>query len=52
VLIKGEHKDECIRYGSNLEACTFVVNQDQAFEAGVQMKLIVYEAKWNSKWIG
>jgi hypothetical protein len=39
VLIKGEHKDECIRYGSNLEACTFVVNQDQAFEAGFQMKV-------------
>jgi hypothetical protein len=39
VLIKGEHKDECIRYGSNLIACTFVVNQDQAFEAGFKMKV-------------
>jgi hypothetical protein len=34
VFIKKEHKDECIRYGSNLEACIFVVNQDQAFEVG------------------
>jgi hypothetical protein len=39
VLINGEHKDQCKRYGSNLEACTFVVNQDQAFEAGFQMKV-------------
>jgi hypothetical protein len=31
-------KDECIRYGSNLEARTFVVNQDQVFEEGFQMK--------------
>jgi hypothetical protein len=37
VLIEIEHKDECT-HGSNLEACTFVVNQDQAFEAGFQMK--------------
>jgi hypothetical protein len=34
VFVKREHKDECICYGSILEACTFVVNQDQAFEAG------------------
>jgi hypothetical protein len=34
VLIEIEHKDECAHYGSNLESCTFVVNQDQAFEAG------------------
>jgi hypothetical protein len=36
-----------------LEACTFIVNQDQTFEAGFQMKQIMYEAKWNSKvdWI-
>jgi hypothetical protein len=34
VLIERDQKDECTRYGSNLEACTFVVNQDQAFEAG------------------
>jgi hypothetical protein len=40
MLIKGEHKDECICYGSNLEACTFVVNQDRAFEVGFQMKVI------------
>jgi hypothetical protein len=39
VLIKGKHKDECIRYGSNLEACTFVVNKDQAFESVFQMKI-------------
>jgi hypothetical protein len=36
-----------------LEACISVVNQDQAFGAGFSNeKLIVYEAKWNSKWIG
>jgi hypothetical protein len=29
-----EHNNECTHYGSNLEACTSVVNQDQAFEAG------------------
>jgi hypothetical protein len=39
VIIEGEHKDEYICYGSNLEDCTFVVNQDQAFEAGFQMKV-------------
>jgi hypothetical protein len=39
VFIEREHKDECICYGSNLELCTFVVNQDQAFEAGFQMKV-------------
>jgi hypothetical protein len=39
VLIKREHKDECIRYGSNLEACTFVGNQEQPFAAGFQMKV-------------
>jgi hypothetical protein len=39
VFIEREHKDECTCYGSNLEACTFVVNQDQAFEAGFQMKV-------------
>jgi hypothetical protein len=31
-----------------LEACIFVVNQDQAFEAGFQMKFNMDEAKWNS----
>jgi hypothetical protein len=36
-----------------LEACISVVNQDQAFEAGFSNeRLIVYEAKWNSKCIG
>jgi hypothetical protein len=36
-----------------MEACISVVNQDQAFEAGFSNeRLIVYEAKWNSKWIG
>jgi hypothetical protein len=39
MLIEGEHKDECIRYGSSLEACIFIVNQDQTFEAGFQMKV-------------
>jgi hypothetical protein len=34
VLIEKEHKDECTHYGSNLEACTFIVNQDHAFEVG------------------
>jgi hypothetical protein len=37
VFIERGHKDECTRY--NLEACTFVVNQNQAFEAGFQMKV-------------
>jgi hypothetical protein len=36
-----------------LEACTSVVNQDQAFEVGFSNeRWIVYEAKWNSKWTG
>jgi hypothetical protein len=36
-----------------LEACISVVNQDQAFGAGFSNeRLFVYEAKWNSKWIG
>jgi hypothetical protein len=39
VLIEGEHKDECIRYGSSLEACIFFFNQDQAVEAGFQKKV-------------
>jgi hypothetical protein len=34
VLIEREHNDECTHCGFNLEACTFVLNQDQAFEAG------------------
>jgi hypothetical protein len=34
VFIEREHKDEYTHYVSNLETCTFVVNQDQAFEAG------------------
>jgi hypothetical protein len=34
VFIERGLKDECTHYGSNLEACTFVVNQDQAFEVG------------------
>jgi hypothetical protein len=38
VVIEREHKDECTRCGSTLEACTFVVNQDQPFEVGFQMK--------------
>jgi hypothetical protein len=48
-----EQNNECTHYGSKLEACTFIVNQDQAFEAGFSNeRLIVYEAKWNSTWIG
>jgi hypothetical protein len=36
-----------------LEACISIVNQDQAFGAGFSNeRLIVYEAKCNSKWIG
>jgi hypothetical protein len=36
-----------------MEACISVVNQDLAFEAVFSNEwLIVYEAKWNSKWIG
>jgi hypothetical protein len=36
-----------------MEACISVVNQDLAFEAMFSNeRLIVYEAKWNSKWIG
>jgi hypothetical protein len=36
-----------------LEACISVVNQDQTFEARLSNeRLIVDEAKWNSKWIG
>jgi hypothetical protein len=36
-----------------LEACTSIVNQDQAFGAGFSNeRLIAYEAKRNSKWIG
>jgi hypothetical protein len=33
VFIERGHKDESTYYVPNLEACTFVVNQDQAFEA-------------------
>jgi hypothetical protein len=52
-FIEREQDDECTHYGSKLEACISVVNQDQVF--GVEFsneRLIVYEAKWNSKWIG
>jgi hypothetical protein len=36
-----------------LEAFISVVNQDLAFEEVFSNeRLIVYEAKWNSKWIG
>jgi hypothetical protein len=38
-FIGREQDNECTHYGSKLEACTFVVNQDQAFEAGFQMKV-------------
>jgi hypothetical protein len=34
-------------------ACISVVNQDQTFETVFSNeRLIVYEVKWNSKWIG
>jgi hypothetical protein len=35
VQIERGHKDEYEHYGSKLEACTSVVNQDQVFEAGL-----------------
>jgi hypothetical protein len=38
VVIEKGHKDEHKHYGSLLEACIFVVNQDQAFEEGFQME--------------
>ena len=38
MLIEREHKDEYKLYGSKLETCTFIVNQDQAFEEKFQMK--------------
>jgi hypothetical protein len=34
VFIEKEHNNECTHYGSKLEACASVVNQDQAFEVG------------------
>jgi hypothetical protein len=34
MFIEREQSNECKHYGSQLEACTSVVNQDQAFEAG------------------
>jgi hypothetical protein len=34
VFIEREHNNECTHHGSKLEACTLIVNQDQAFEAG------------------
>jgi hypothetical protein len=33
VIIERGHKDECKHYGYLLEACIFVVNEEQAFEA-------------------
>jgi hypothetical protein len=38
VVIEKGHKDEFRIYGSYLDACIFVVNQDQVFEAGFQVK--------------
>jgi hypothetical protein len=38
VEIEIGHKDKCKHYGSKLEGCTFVVNQDQAFEAGFSIE--------------
>jgi hypothetical protein len=32
VFIEREHNNDCTHHGSNLEACTSGVNQDQAFE--------------------
>jgi hypothetical protein len=34
-----ENTKMSVHYVSNLEACTFVVNQDQAFEVGFHMKI-------------
>jgi hypothetical protein len=43
-----EQDNKCTHYGSKLEACASVVNQDQAFEAGLSNeRSIAYEAKWN-----
>jgi hypothetical protein len=48
VFIEREHNNKCTHHSSKLEACTSVVNQDQAFEAGFSNeRLIMYEAKWN-----
>jgi hypothetical protein len=33
-LLKENKIMKCRHYGSKFEACTFVVNQDQAFEVG------------------
>jgi hypothetical protein len=37
-LLKKGQNDECTHYGSKLEACTSIVNQDQASGASFQMK--------------
>jgi hypothetical protein len=34
VFVGKEQNNECTHYGSDLETCTSLVNQDQAFEAG------------------
>jgi hypothetical protein len=39
VVIERGHKDEYEFYAPYLEACIFVVDQEQTFEAGFQMKV-------------
>jgi hypothetical protein len=51
VIAKG-YKNEYIFDYPHLEACIYVVNQEQAFEAVFQMKIDCCEAKPNSMWLG
>jgi hypothetical protein len=44
VFIGRDHNNKCTHYGSKLEACTFVGNQDQAFEA------VFFQMKVNYVW--
>jgi hypothetical protein len=52
-LLKGNKMMNVHTMVLKMEACISVVNQDLAFEAVFSNeRIIVYEAKWNSKWIG
>jgi hypothetical protein len=52
-LLKGNKMMNVHTMVLKMEACISVVNQDLAFEAVFSNeRLIVYEEKWNSKWIG
>jgi hypothetical protein len=52
-LLKGNKMMNVHTIVLKMEACISVVNQDLAFEAVFSNeRLIVYEAKWNPKWIG